>query len=117
MAPTPKKIKLQAGGDTLAIDWADGHASTYPYRYLRERCPCATCTDKPPDLQSAGSPFPILGVKPLKPESAELVGRYALQIHWSDNHSAGIYSFEYLRELCSCAECLSLRAAKAQETS
>lgn len=105
MTPTPKKIKLAAGSDTLAIDWSDGHASAYPYRYLREKCPCATCTDKPPDLQAVGSPFPILGVKPLKPESAELVGRYAVQFHWSDNHSSGIYSFEYLRELCPCSEC------------
>jgi DUF971 family protein len=105
VAVTPKKIKLAAGTDTLAIEWSDGHVSVYPYRYLREKCPCATCTDKPPDLAAVGSPFPILGVKPLKPESAELVGRYAVQIHWSDNHSAGIYSFDYLRELCPCGQC------------
>ncbi len=105
MTPTPKKIKLAAGGDTLSIQWSDGHASAYPYRYLREKCPCATCTDTPPVLPPEAAPFPILGVKPLKPERAELVGRYAVQIHWSDNHSSGIYSFEYLRELCPCAEC------------
>jgi len=116
MAPTPKKIKLAAGNDTVAIEWSDGHSSVYPYRYLRGKCPCATCADKPPDLDSAGSPFPILGVKPLKPESAELVGRYALQIHWSDNHSSGIYSFHYLREICPCAECLAQRTTQAQET-
>ena len=109
MAPTPKKIKLAAGDDTISIDWSDGHESAYPYRYLREKCPCATCTDKPPDLQAVGSPFPILGVKPLKPESAELVGRYAVQIHWSDNHSSGIYSFAYLRELCPCEKCRTIR--------
>ena len=64
-------------------------------------------------MEAAGSPFPILGVKPLKPERAELVGRYALQIHWSDRHSTGIYSFDYLRELCPCAECLKQRQAEA----
>jgi DUF971 family protein len=47
----------------------------------------------------------MLGARPLKPERAELVGRYALQIFWNDGHSTGIYSFDYLRSLCSCLEC------------
>ena len=33
------------------------------------------------------------------PVSIESVGRYAIQIHWSDDHSTGIYPFERLREL------------------
>ena len=49
--------------------------------------------------------LPMLGIKPLKPERAELVGRYALQIYWNDGHSTGIYSFDYLRNLCSCPQC------------
>jgi DUF971 family protein len=40
--------------------------------------------------------------KTLKPERAEVVGRYALQIFWSDGHSTGIYAFDYLRSLCPC---------------
>ncbi len=107
MTVAPKKIKLAAGDNTLSIAWSDGHASAYPYRYLRDKCPCATCTDAAP---SPGlSPFAILGAKPLKPERAELVGRYALQIFWSDSHSSGIYAFDYLRELCPCAECSARR--------
>jgi len=30
------------------------------------------------------------------------VGRYAVQIAWTDGHDSGIYTFEYLRELCPC---------------
>jgi DUF971 family protein len=33
------------------------------------------------------------------------VGRYALQFNWADGHSSGIYSWEYLRRMCQCAEC------------
>ena len=33
------------------------------------------------------------------------VGRYAIQIAWSDLHSTGIYSFEYLRDCCPCDGC------------
>jgi DUF971 family protein len=29
-----------------------------------------------------------------------VVGRYALNFRWSDGHETGIYSFQYLRDLC-----------------
>jgi DUF971 family protein len=51
----------------------------------------------------------MFSAKPLKPERAALVGRYAVQIFWTDSHSAGIYSFDYLREACPCAECAAKR--------
>ena len=105
MPHVPTKIKLDAGNDTLAILWADGHASVYAYRNLRDRCPCASCTEGGEEHQEPSSLLPMLGVKPLKPERAELVGRYALQIYWNDGHSSGIYSFDYLRSLCSCPQC------------
>ncbi len=57
----------------------------------------------------------MLGVRPLKPNRAELVGRYALQIFWSDGHSTGIYSFHYLRELCPCGECAAGKEAANRE--
>jgi DUF971 family protein len=109
MQPVPTKIKLAAGNDTLSVDWSDGHASAYSYSYLRDRCPCASCREgggarpQPPNL------LPMLGVKPLKPERADLVGRYALQVFWNDGHSSGIYSFDYLRKLCPCPLCEASR--------
>jgi DUF971 family protein len=109
MPLTPTKIKLAAGDNTLSIQWSDGHVSAYPYRYLRGKCPCATCdeTGAPPEQAVGG--LPIFGQKPLRPERAELVGRYALQIFWSDGHSTGIYAFDHLRNLCPCPECTALR--------
>ena len=109
MPLAPTKIKLAGENNTLTIHWSDGHDSAYPYRYLRSKCPCATCDGeaRPPD--AAVGALPILGQKPLRPERAELVGRYAVQIHWSDGHSSGIYAFPYLRSLCPCAECTALR--------
>ena len=55
----------------------------------------------------------MLSQKPLRPDRAELVGRYALQIFWNDGHSAGIYAFDYLRSLCPCPECDAQRLAKS----
>jgi len=105
MPNVPTKIKLAAGNETLSILWADGHTSVYPYRRLRDRCPCAACNEGMAAPQQPASPLPLLGVKALKPERAELIGRYALQIYWNDGHSSGIYSFDYLRSLCSCPQC------------
>jgi len=115
MQSTPKKIKLAGENNTVAVDWSDGHRSLYPYQYLREKCPCATCTDAPDTstaktVPSLGSMVLPMLQKALKPERAELVGRYAVQIYWSDGHSTGIYGFDYLRELCPCAECVRLSA-------
>jgi DUF971 family protein len=109
MAIIPRKIKLDAGDNRLRIEWSDGHISLYSYEELRDNCPCATCTGvhgTPEKTEPAGLP---LFTKALRPERAELVGRYALQIFWSDGHSTGIYGFPYLRELCPCEECEAAR--------
>jgi DUF971 family protein len=33
------------------------------------------------------------------------VGNYAIKIYWNDGHSSGIYSWDYLRNLCRCSAC------------
>src|SRR5262245_8599385 len=97
--PTPLSLSRE-GDDRLAIEWSDGHRSVYPWAYLRQQCPCATCReerDRPPD------PFRILKpaeLEPLRPLAMSPVGRYAYKITWSDGHATGIYSLEYLRALC-----------------
>ncbi len=113
---TPRKIKLGGEGGTIRIDWSDAHVSAYPYQYLRDRCPCAMCNDKRPYAHgepAPPSPFQMFQ-KVLKPDRAELVGRYAVQMHWSDGHSSGIYDFDYLRSLCPCSDCEAARKADAR---
>lgn len=94
----------------IKIDWKDGHRSEYGLAYLRDKCPCASCTGAhgtPPRPPEAANPFPMF--KPvLKMLAAEPVGNYAVRINWSDGHSAGIYSYEHLRRICPCGECRSL---------
>ncbi len=112
-AVTPKKIRvLLTEGTGMEIDWADGHQSSWSFAWLRDACPCATCTEerekegrqpgqpksKPADLLPMFTPPP----KPLK---VIPVGRYAIQFIWQDGHSGGIYSWSYLRRFCQCKEC------------
>lgn len=95
----------------LKIDWKDGHHSDYSLAWLRDNCPCASCTGvhgTPPERTSyssaPASPFPMF--KPaLKMLDVVPAGNYALQIKWNDGHQSGIYSWEYLRSICPCEEC------------
>jgi DUF971 family protein len=95
----------------IQIDWKDGHHSAYGLAYLRDQCPCASCTNAhgaPPGAQDApGTPFPMY--KPvLKMLGVEPVGNYAIRINWSDGHNTGIYSYEHFRRICPCGECRAL---------
>lgn len=53
----------------------------------------------------AANPLTVLpataAVGPLTAVDAELVGRYAIRIRFSDGHDTGIYSWRYLRQLDS----------------
>ena len=94
----------------IEVDWKDGHHSSYTLGYLRDECPCATCTGahgtepQKTDYSAPAAAFPMF--KPaLKMLNIEEVGAYALKIFWSDGHSSGIYSWDHLRGICPCAEC------------
>jgi DUF971 family protein len=102
----------------IEIDWKDGHHSSYGVVYLRDWCPCATCagthgtTPRPKTSEAppaSAAPFPMY--KPRERMlNIEPVGNYALRIVWSDGHNAGIYSYDHLRHICPCPECVANRA-------
>ena len=91
----------------IRIDWKDGHHSEYHLRYLRDHCPCATCTGAHGAAPVNAEPQPPFQMyKPaLKMAGVEPVGAYAVGIEWNDSHKSGIYSFDHLRRICPCAEC------------
>jgi DUF971 family protein len=91
----------------IKIDWKDGHHSDYGIVYLRDKCPCASCTGAhgtPPREPESDNPFQMF--KPaLKMLGVEPVGSYAIRINWSDGHSSGIYSYDHFRNICPCTAC------------
>jgi DUF971 family protein len=91
----------------IQIDWKDGHCSQYDLRYLRDNCPCATCTGVHGGADAGAEPAsPFQLYKPaLKMLAVEPVGNYAVQIKWNDGHNSGIYSFDHLRLICQCSKC------------
>jgi DUF971 family protein len=94
----------------IKIDWKDGHYSEYTVAYLRDECPCASCTGahgtepQKSSYSAPAGPFPMFQPV-LKMSNVEEVGRYAIRILWSDGHNTGIYSFDHLRKICPCAQC------------
>jgi len=96
----------------IQIDWRDGHHSSYTAAYLRDECPCATCTGAhgtTPQKSTYSSPAkasPFQMYTPtIKMLNVEEVGSYAIRIHWNDGHNTGIYSYDHLRAICPCSEC------------
>ena len=92
----PREIS-QESENQLRITWADEKVCEYDAARLRRSCPCAQCVNE------------WTGERTLKPEAISneiriedisIVGRYALNFRWSDGHETGIYSFQFLRDLC-----------------
>ncbi len=91
----PSQITEESDSE-ISIVWSDGAKTFYNAAQLRKACPCAGCIHE------------WTGEKILKPETVaedvhfshiSVVGRYALNFHFSDGHDTGIYSFKYLKEL------------------
>jgi len=87
---------IEESESELSIKWSDEAEAKYNAAQLRKACPCAGCVNE------------WTGEKTLRVESVPddllfahitVVGRYALNFHFSDGHDTGIYSFKYLREL------------------
>lgn len=98
----PRHIDLKKDRG-LTIEWADGATSYYSIAYLRRMSPSAEARqlreeqERNPLAVLPSSPASSGG--PLTATDAELVGNYAIRIHFSDGHHTGIYSWEYLREI------------------
>jgi DUF971 family protein len=109
----PKSVKVNVTtGAGMDIEWDDGHHTHFGFQWLRDACPCATCTEeRNTHHRNPGEPAKPSGgllpmyKEPAKPKEVKPVGRYALNIAWNDGHASGIYSWDYLREICKCDEC------------
>jgi DUF971 family protein len=87
---------IEENASEITVLWSDGKETLYNATDLRRACPCAGCVNE------------WTGERMLKAESVaenlefssiSVVGRYALNFHFSDQHDTGIFSFKYLREI------------------
>lgn len=97
----PTRINLHRQSGELELNWADGASARLPCEFLRVHSPSAEVRGHGPGqevLQTGKKNVAITNIEP--------VGNYALQLVFDDGHNSGIYSWEYLRELCDNRDAL-----------
>lgn len=96
MSPTPTLIE-QRSLTEMNIAWNFGEVFSVPYLEIRFACPCAGCIDEHTGKR-------ILDkskiAQEIRPKAIHPVGRYAIQIIWSDGHETGIYHYDRLLNIC-----------------
>ncbi len=90
----PTEIKLHQKSRVMEISFSDGRDFRLPYELLRVYSPSAEVRGHGP-----GQEVLQAGKREVDIRSLEPVGSYAVQPVFSDGHSTGIYSWDYLYEL------------------
>jgi len=90
----PTGITLHQKSRVLEIAFSDGRTFKLPYEFLRVYSPSAEVRG-----HGAGQEVLQTGKRSVEIRSIEPDGSYAIQPAFSDGHSTGIYSWEYLYEL------------------
>ena len=93
-SPVPTDIRLHQQTRRMEIAFSDGAQFELSFEFLRVHSPSAEVRGHGPGqetLQTGKRDVDITGVEP--------VGNYALQPTFSDGHSTGIYSWDYLYDL------------------
>jgi DUF971 family protein len=93
-APVPTEIKLHQRSRALEIAFADGKVFRLSYEFLRVYSPSAEVRGHGPGQEVLQTGKQAVEIRALEP-----VGSYAVQPNFSDGHSTGIYSWDYLYEL------------------
>jgi DUF971 family protein len=87
---------IEESDSEISVKWSDDRETRYDAVTLRRMCPCAGCVNEwtgERTLDDRNIP------EDLSIDHVSIVGRYALNFHFSDGHETGIFSFAYLRKL------------------
>ena len=92
--PVPTGIILHQRSRLMEIAFEDGKVFRLPYEFLRVYSPSAEVRGHGP-----GQEVLQTGKKNVEIRALDPVGSYAVQPNFSDGHSTGIYSWDYLYHL------------------
>lgn len=90
---------IQLIGTDLCIIWGDNSESYFPAEFLRKHSPSAQNIGEKDifgNQYGGGGPKDFPGVTI---SGWDLVGNYAIRPSFSDGHSSGLFSWEYLKSL------------------
>jgi DUF971 family protein len=92
----PSKVVVHQQSKVLELGYDDGKTYRLPFEFLRVLSPSAEVRGHGPGqetLQTGKRNVSILSVEP--------VGHYAIKPTFTDGHDSGLFSWEYLFELCT----------------
>ncbi|PIE41460.1 MAG: 1-(5-phosphoribosyl)-5-((5-phosphoribosylamino)methylideneamino)imidazole-4-carboxamide isomerase [Gammaproteobacteria bacterium] len=89
----PTAIKLHTQSNMLELVYGEQHFHL-SFEFLRVHSPSA-------EVKGHGKPILQVGKRQVKIRNIETVGNYALKITYDDGHDTGLYSWQYLNELCA----------------
>lgn len=101
MQTAPTEIQLRRKSGLLVLGYADGSHYELPAEFLRVLSPSAEVRGHGKGqsvLQKGKRLVGLLGV--------EAVGNYAIKLSFDDRHDSGLYSWDYLHQLCTQRETL-----------
>ncbi len=92
----PIGIELHKRSRELELRYPSGDSYRLPCEYLRVYSPSA-------EVQGHGPGQEVLQVGKLKVGISNIkpVGNYALQLFFDDGHDSGLYSWDFLHQLCT----------------
>ena len=97
--PEPEKkplgIKLHKRSRELELEYAGDEHYRLSCEYLRVYSPSAEVRGHGPGQEVLQTGKKNVGISAIKP-----VGHYALQLVFDDGHDTGLYSWDYLYQLC-----------------
>ncbi len=89
--PHPIEIKLHQKSRILDISFSDGKNFHFSCEFLRVHSPSAEVGGHGP-----GQEVLQIGKKMVNIQEIEPVGHYAIQLHFTDGHNTGLYSWDLL---------------------
>ncbi|MNE16770.1 hypothetical protein D3C76_833430 [compost metagenome] len=93
MARIPSGINLHKASKTLTLTYGPDEVYHLPAEFLRVHSPSA-------EVQGHGNPILQYGKLGVGLSGLEPAGQYALKLTFDDGHDSGLFTWEYLEQLC-----------------
>lgn len=94
--PIPTDIQLHTRSRELELTYPEGEHYHLSCEYLRVYSPSAEVKGHGPGQEVLQTGKLKVAIKAIRP-----VGNYALQLVFDDGHDTGLYSWDYLYQLCT----------------
>ncbi|PWB32125.1 1-(5-phosphoribosyl)-5-((5-phosphoribosylamino)methylideneamino)imidazole-4-carboxamide isomerase [Pseudomonas sp. SDI] len=93
MSRLPSAINLHKASKTLSLTYGPDEVYQLPAEFLRVHSPSA-------EVQGHGNPILQVGKLGVGLTRIEPAGQYALKLTFDDGHDSGLFTWDYLEQLC-----------------